>query len=195
MSGKNAVGIRSLRQNLSKYLRNVEEGESFQVSDRGRPVALLSRYRSIPPLGNGLKLRDTLFLLGWTYRSYYQLPSPFRQTNPSAMLCRSSDRKSRGGGRRFPRPRNPSLSGFHTSGFSPIPWDIVGLHDFLRPHIGRGGEGTGIFGAGPGVIADRCLRCLASFDDLNQESIPAGLIRQTAQTFNARVASVIGPFS
>lgn len=36
------IGIRELRQNLSRYLRRVKTGESLQVSDRGRPVALLT---------------------------------------------------------------------------------------------------------------------------------------------------------
>ncbi len=35
------VGIRELRQNLSVYLRRVQTGESLEVTDRGRPVALL----------------------------------------------------------------------------------------------------------------------------------------------------------
>jgi len=36
------VGIREIRQNLSKYLKRVEEGETFEVTDHGRPVAMLS---------------------------------------------------------------------------------------------------------------------------------------------------------
>jgi prevent-host-death family protein len=36
------VGVRELRQNLSVYLRRVARGESFQVTEHGRPVALLS---------------------------------------------------------------------------------------------------------------------------------------------------------
>lgn len=36
------VGIRELRQNLSKYLRRVARGETLRVSDRGRPVAVLA---------------------------------------------------------------------------------------------------------------------------------------------------------
>lgn len=36
------VGIRELRQNLSKYLRRVERGERLEVTEHGRPVALLS---------------------------------------------------------------------------------------------------------------------------------------------------------
>jgi prevent-host-death family protein len=36
------VGVRELRQNLSRWLRRVENGESFEVTDRGRPVAQLN---------------------------------------------------------------------------------------------------------------------------------------------------------
>jgi prevent-host-death family protein len=36
-----SVGIRELRQHLSRYLRRVSGGEVFRVSERGRPVALL----------------------------------------------------------------------------------------------------------------------------------------------------------
>jgi prevent-host-death family protein len=36
------VGVRELRQNLSRYLREVKEGESFLVTERGREVARLS---------------------------------------------------------------------------------------------------------------------------------------------------------
>lgn len=36
-----AIGIRELRQQASRYLRDVERGETFEVTDRGRPVALL----------------------------------------------------------------------------------------------------------------------------------------------------------
>lgn len=39
------IGVRELRQNASKYLRRVEAGESFEVSDRGRPVAVLVPIR------------------------------------------------------------------------------------------------------------------------------------------------------
>ena len=41
------VGIRALRQNLSVYIRRIHRGERFEVTDRGRPVALL-----IPLTGN-----------------------------------------------------------------------------------------------------------------------------------------------
>jgi len=35
------VGVRELRQQASSILRRVAAGESFQVTDRGRPVAVL----------------------------------------------------------------------------------------------------------------------------------------------------------
>jgi prevent-host-death family protein len=38
----NSVGVRELRQNLSRYLAQVKEGESFVVTERGREVARLT---------------------------------------------------------------------------------------------------------------------------------------------------------
>jgi prevent-host-death family protein len=35
------VGVRELRQNLSVYLRRVRRGEALEVTERGRPVAVL----------------------------------------------------------------------------------------------------------------------------------------------------------
>ncbi|MGH2716202.1 MAG: type II toxin-antitoxin system Phd/YefM family antitoxin [Thermoleophilaceae bacterium] len=36
------IGVRELRQQASRWLRRVAAGESFEVTDRGRPVALLA---------------------------------------------------------------------------------------------------------------------------------------------------------
>jgi prevent-host-death family protein len=36
------VGVRELRQNLSRYLRRVEKGERITVTERNRPVAVLA---------------------------------------------------------------------------------------------------------------------------------------------------------
>lgn len=36
-----SVGVRELRQNLSKYLLRVKEGETLRVTERGRVVASL----------------------------------------------------------------------------------------------------------------------------------------------------------
>ena len=35
------VGVRELRQNLSKYLRRVAHGERLEVTEHGKPVAVL----------------------------------------------------------------------------------------------------------------------------------------------------------
>ena len=40
--GSAAVGVRELRNQLSRYLRRVRAGERLVVTDRGRPVAVLS---------------------------------------------------------------------------------------------------------------------------------------------------------
>jgi prevent-host-death family protein len=37
-----SVGVRELRQRASELLRRVEAGESIEVTDRGRPVAVLA---------------------------------------------------------------------------------------------------------------------------------------------------------
>jgi prevent-host-death family protein len=49
-----SVGIRELRQRASALLRQVETGESIEITDRGRPVALLS------PLPTGSPYRRLL---------------------------------------------------------------------------------------------------------------------------------------
>jgi prevent-host-death family protein len=36
-----SIGVRELRQNASRYLARVVRGETIQVTDNGRPVALL----------------------------------------------------------------------------------------------------------------------------------------------------------
>jgi prevent-host-death family protein len=45
-----SVGIRQLRQSASELLRRVEQGETFEITDRGRPVALLSPLPDQRPL-------------------------------------------------------------------------------------------------------------------------------------------------
>ena len=45
---QNRVGIRELRQEASKILARVEEGEEFMVTDRGVPVARLIPFSKSP---------------------------------------------------------------------------------------------------------------------------------------------------
>ena len=44
------IGIRELRQRASVVLREVESGVTFEVTDRGRPVAVLSPMIDKSPL-------------------------------------------------------------------------------------------------------------------------------------------------
>ena len=46
------VGVRELRQNLSVYLRRVAAGETLEVTERNRPVAILAPLpEASTPLG------------------------------------------------------------------------------------------------------------------------------------------------
>lgn len=43
-----SVGVRELRQRASELLRRVAEGESIEITDRGRPVAVLAPLPADP---------------------------------------------------------------------------------------------------------------------------------------------------
>jgi prevent-host-death family protein len=45
-----SIGVRELRQRASELLRRVEQGETIEVTDRGRPVAVLSPPAEGSPL-------------------------------------------------------------------------------------------------------------------------------------------------
>ena len=45
-----SVGVRELRQRASELLRLVEQGEAIEITDRGRPVALLTPLPQGSPL-------------------------------------------------------------------------------------------------------------------------------------------------
>jgi prevent-host-death family protein len=82
------VGIRELRQRASELLRRVEAGEVFEVTDRGRPVAMLS------PIPDGSSL-DRLRASGEVSPAggdLDELPEPLTlapgQEPPSSVLAR-----------------------------------------------------------------------------------------------------------
>lgn len=51
-----SVGVRELRQRASELIRHVQRGETIEITDRGRPVALLGPI----PVGTRLeRLRQT----------------------------------------------------------------------------------------------------------------------------------------
>jgi prevent-host-death family protein len=45
------VGVRELRQNLSRYLERIKRGERLEVTERGRPVAVLA---PLPPAAGAM---------------------------------------------------------------------------------------------------------------------------------------------
>jgi prevent-host-death family protein len=45
-----SVGVRELRQRASELLRRVERGETIEITDRGRPVAVLAPLPAEGPL-------------------------------------------------------------------------------------------------------------------------------------------------
>ena len=45
-----SVGVRELRQRASELLRLVEQGETVEITDRGRPVAMLAPLPAGSPL-------------------------------------------------------------------------------------------------------------------------------------------------
>lgn len=70
-----SIGVRELRQNASRYLRLVEErGEAIQITDRGRPVALLTPL----PQGSRIERLRASGKLTPAVRPWDALPAPIR---------------------------------------------------------------------------------------------------------------------
>ena len=82
----NAVGVAELRQNLSKYLRRVEQGERLVVTDRNRPVAELG-----PPSATE-EAFDRLMAAGRVSRPLPgRLPDPLELAGDADALSRALD--------------------------------------------------------------------------------------------------------
>jgi len=70
-----SVGIRELRQNLSVYIRRVQRGEALQVTEHGKPVALLAPLpRADDPLADLLAAGRLIP----ASRSFDELPRPIK---------------------------------------------------------------------------------------------------------------------
>ncbi len=82
------VGVRELRQRASELLRRVEAGEVFEVTDRGRPVALLGPL----PSGTALDRLRSAGELAVASADLDDLPEPLSlapdQEAPSVVLAR-----------------------------------------------------------------------------------------------------------
>ena len=82
-----SVGVRELRQRASELLRLVESGETIEITDRGRPVALLSPLPEGSPLERLRAAGDVEPASG----DLDELPPPLKPRGaelPSAVLAR-----------------------------------------------------------------------------------------------------------
>ncbi len=83
-----SVGVRELRQRASELLRRVERGETVEITDRGRPVALLTPLRS----GNELERLRAAGQVQSAEGGLDDLPEPLQlevsQESPSTVLAR-----------------------------------------------------------------------------------------------------------
>ncbi len=83
-----SIGVRKLRQEASSVLRLVERGESFEITDRGRAVALLSPKLAASPLAELRAAGDVSRATG----SIDDLPAPLAlpagEESPSRVLRR-----------------------------------------------------------------------------------------------------------
>lgn len=83
-----SVGVRQLRQQASELLRRVEAGETIEVTDRGRPVAVLAPLPEADPLERLRAAGEVIPSKG----TIDGLPKPLAvaagQEPPSALLAR-----------------------------------------------------------------------------------------------------------
>jgi prevent-host-death family protein len=81
------VGVRELRQRASELLRRVEAGETIEVTDRGRPVALLTPVPEAGPLER-LRAAGDVSAPSELGELPLPLPLPAGQEPPSVVLER-----------------------------------------------------------------------------------------------------------
>ena len=82
------VGVRALRQRASELLRLVEQGETIEITDRGRPVALLAPL----PVGSALGRMKAAGEITPATEEFDDLPEPMALApgteSPSSALAR-----------------------------------------------------------------------------------------------------------
>lgn len=83
-----SVGVRELRQRASDLLRLVHKGETIEITDRGRPVALLTPM----PTGSPLQQMRAAGEIDPSTEDLDDLPDPLTLTEgvepPSSVLSR-----------------------------------------------------------------------------------------------------------
>jgi prevent-host-death family protein len=83
-----SVGVRELRQRASELLRLVAGGETIQVTDRGRPVAVLAPVPDGSPLEQLRASGEIIAAEGDLDDLPDPLELPTGSANPSAILAR-----------------------------------------------------------------------------------------------------------
>ena len=83
-----SVGVRELRQRASELLRRVEAGETIEITDRGRPVAVLAPLPDQRPIDR-LRATGDLVPAGSDLKDLPEpLPLAPGQEAPSSVLDR-----------------------------------------------------------------------------------------------------------
>ncbi|HET9345500.1 MAG TPA: type II toxin-antitoxin system prevent-host-death family antitoxin [Candidatus Limnocylindrales bacterium] len=83
-----STGIRELRQRASELLRRVEAGETIEITDRGRPVAVLAPLPDQRPIER-LRATGDLVSAGFDLKDLPDpLPLAVGQEAPSSVLDR-----------------------------------------------------------------------------------------------------------
>jgi prevent-host-death family protein len=65
------VGVRQLKQHLSRYVERAARGQTIRVTDRGVPKAILAPLPGVPRLEDGIKR-------GWISAPKAPTPPPIR---------------------------------------------------------------------------------------------------------------------
>lgn len=81
------IGVRELRQRASELLRRVEAGETIEVTDRGRPVAILAPLPAAEPLDRLRAAGEVVPAAGNLDDLPKPLPLPPGKQAPSAVLA------------------------------------------------------------------------------------------------------------
>ena len=82
------IGVRELRQRASEVLRLVERGETFEVTDRGRPVAQLTPLPVATPLERLRAAGEVSIPAGDLSGIPEPMALPRRAVAPSVVLAR-----------------------------------------------------------------------------------------------------------
>jgi len=82
------VGVRELRQRASELLRLVEQGEVIEISDRGRPVAMLGPLPDGSPLERMRAAGEVERAVGELQDLPQPLALPTGAETPSQVLAR-----------------------------------------------------------------------------------------------------------